>query len=340
MGAYKKLTSKDVIITPFEVNKSFNFTGLNSDFVSNEGIDGFVGRNNTSFFNPSSDPTSGNDNLFDRLVYHNIKQLYYGNYLSGSNGFISNAATASFNPDGTITGQVYTTNYNDYLESTIYVNDRVTGLGSGSYKYFPTEEDAYIAVLSIPTKLYGDYIVPGTFRFDTNNINPFYLIDDGQGNVYVPGASTISGDDEICGNIFYTQGIITITYNPTNISPDVNFFRLFNKDLWSGFPSPDERVFFTSSLTLYETQYKCTIRENEFNYSMNPTLLVSGGLDQIVNGKATYQDFATGSDFSPYVTSIGLYDEDQNLLAVGKLAKPLPTSQTTDTTILINLDLN
>ena len=340
MGAYKKLTSKDVIITPFEVNKSFNFTGLNSDFVSNEGIDGFVGRNNTSFFNPSSDPTSGNDNLFDRLVYHNIKQLYYGNYLSGSNGFISNAATASFNPDGTITGQVYTTNYNDYLENTIYVNDRVTGVGSGSYKYFPTEEDAYIAVLSIPTKLYGDYIVPGTFRFDTNNINPFYLIDDGQGNVYVPGASTISGDDEICGNIFYTQGIITITYNPTNISPDVNFFRLFNKDLWSGFPSPDERVFFTSSLTLYETQYKCTIRENEFNYSMNPTLLVSGGLDQIVNGKATYQDFATGSDFSPYVTSIGLYDEDQNLLAVGKLAKPLPTSQTTDTTILINLDLN
>jgi len=340
MGAYKKLTSKDVIITPFEVNKSFSFTGLNSDFVSNEGIDGFIGKNSTSFFNPSSDPTSGNDNLFEKLVYNNIKQLYYGNYLSGSNGFISNASTASFNPDGTITGPAYTTNYNDYLESTIYVNDRVTGLGSGSYKYFPTEEGAYIAVLSIPTKLYGDYIVPGTFRFDINNINPFYLIDDGQGNVYIPGASTISGKDEICGNIFYTQGIITITYNPTSISPDFLFFRLFNKDQWSGFPSPDERVFFTSSLTLYETQYKCTIRENEFNYSMNPTLLVSGGLDQIVNGKATYQDFATGSDFSPYVTSIGLYDEDQNLLAVGKLAKPLPTSQTTDTTILINLDLN
>ena len=99
-------------------------------------------------------------------------------------------------------------------------------------------------------------------------------------------------------------------------------------------------MFFTSSLTLHETQYKCTIRENEFNYSMNPTLLVSGGLDQVVNGKATYQDFATGSDFPPYITTVGLYDEDQNLLAVGKLAKPLPTSQTTDTTILINLDLN
>jgi hypothetical protein len=49
-------------------------------------------------------------------------------------------------------------------------------------------------------------------------------------------------------------------------------------------------------------------------------------------------DFATGSFFAPYVTTVGLYDGDYNLLAVGKLAKPLPTSRTTDTTILINFD--
>jgi hypothetical protein len=46
----------------------------------------------------------------------------------------------------------------------------------------------------------------------------------------------------------------------------------------------------------------------------------------------------TGSYFSPYVTTVGLYDEAQNLLAVGKLAQPLPTSATTDTTILVNID--
>jgi hypothetical protein len=49
-------------------------------------------------------------------------------------------------------------------------------------------------------------------------------------------------------------------------------------------------------------------------------------------------DFATGSYFAPYVTTVGLYDESYNLLAVAKLAKPLPTSRTTDTTILINFD--
>jgi len=48
--------------------------------------------------------------------------------------------------------------------------------------------------------------------------------------------------------------------------------------------------------------------------------------------------FVTASYFNPYVTTVGLYDDEQNLLAVGKLSQPLPTSTTTDTTILINID--
>ena len=87
---------------------------------------------------------------------------------------------------------------------------------------------------------------------------------------------------------------------------------------------------FSSSYTLFETQYKCTIGADEFNYSLNPSL-ISGSEGQMY-------DFATGSYFAPYVTTVGLYDESYNLLAVGKLAKPLPTSRTTDTTILINFD--
>jgi hypothetical protein len=87
---------------------------------------------------------------------------------------------------------------------------------------------------------------------------------------------------------------------------------------------------FSSSYELFETQYKCTIGADEFNYSLNPSL-ISGSEGQMY-------DFATGSYFAPYVTTVGLYDGAYNLLAVGKLAKPLPTSRTTDTTILINFD--
>ena len=100
---------------------------------------------------------------------------------------------------------------------------------------------------------------------------------------------------------------------------------------------------FSSSLDIFETQYKCTIRESEFNFSLNPSL--SSGSTQITAPQGTFftpgqyvSDFVTESYFSPYVTTIGLYDENQELLAIGKLSQPLPTSPTTDTTILINID--
>jgi hypothetical protein len=88
---------------------------------------------------------------------------------------------------------------------------------------------------------------------------------------------------------------------------------------------------FQSSRTIYETQYKCTIRPEEFNFSLNPSL-ISGSTE------GTVYNFVTGSYFSPYVTTVGFYNEAQELLMVAKLGQPLPTSRTTDTTILVNID--
>ena len=49
--------------------------------------------------------------------------------------------------------------------------------------------------------------------------------------------------------------------------------------------------------------------------------------------------FVTSSYFSPYVTTVGMYNNKKELLAVAKLAQPLPLSPTTDTSIIINLDI-
>ena len=95
---------------------------------------------------------------------------------------------------------------------------------------------------------------------------------------------------------------------------------------------------FESSIGLYETQYKCTIESDEFNYSLNPTLLSGSEISILTSGSDIYKDFATGSEFTPFITTVGLYNDSNELLAIGKLSQPLPTSQTTDTTILINLD--
>ena len=90
-------------------------------------------------------------------------------------------------------------------------------------------------------------------------------------------------------------------------------------------------VSFSSSLRIYEHQYKCTINENEFQYSLNKTLL-SGSLDDV------YYDFVTGSSFTPYISTVGLYNENNELLVVGKMSSPIPISQYTDTTVIINFD--
>lgn len=88
---------------------------------------------------------------------------------------------------------------------------------------------------------------------------------------------------------------------------------------------------FSSSYTINETQYKCTIKDHEFNFSLNPSLIRNGTTGSV-------SDFVTGSNFVPYITTIGLYDDNKELLAVAKLAQPLPMSSTTDSSIIINID--
>jgi hypothetical protein len=86
-------------------------------------------------------------------------------------------------------------------------------------------------------------------------------------------------------------------------------------------------------MTIYESQYKCTFSPNEYTYTQNPSA-ISGSL----NSGIVY-DFLTGSYFEPYITTVGLYNNANQLVAVGKLSQPLQSSNVTDTTILVNLDL-
>ena len=295
MSYLKSLTSKDIIVTPFKVHKEFSVGELST--YNPEGVFKFIGG---KVDYPEGGGKIGTGST--SLAYNSIKQLYYSNYLeNGTNGLVSNVGTASVNPDDSITGPRYTPNYINNIQS---IDD---------FRYFPTSSDKYIVGVSIPSKLFGENIKPGSV-----SVNSF--TDDGQGNLN--NTSNISE-----GNVLYHSGLIVLTNEGEGYTSNV----ANNFDITS--------VNWESTITIYETQYKCTIRANEFNYSVNPSLLTTYGINNTLNsGSADYQGFVTGSDFSPYVTTVGLYNDNQELLAVAKLAQPLPTSQTTDTTILINLD--
>tara|TARA_R100000406_G_scaffold91843_1_gene80075 strand:+ start:2411 stop:3523 length:1113 start_codon:yes stop_codon:yes gene_type:complete len=71
---------------------------------------------------------------------------------------------------------------------------------------------------------------------------------------------------------------------------------------------------FNNTIELNSTVYFCRVKHNEFNYSSNPTYL-TGSQIRVKN--------ETGDIPISYITSIGLYSADNELLAVGKFSEPI-----------------
>jgi hypothetical protein len=90
---------------------------------------------------------------------------------------------------------------------------------------------------------------------------------------------------------------------------------------------------FTNQHTVYENYITAQIKENEFNLTYNPSLLQTSS-----NAYSEVNNFATGSDFQPYATTLGLYNDDNELLMVAKFGQPVPISTETDMTFLIRYD--
>ena len=336
MSAYKQFLASDIIITPFEVSKGFSYKG-NELTGSDVGIDRYLGTNITgTIFDPNTDPLTGIVSpQYQRLVYNSVKELYYSNYLSSSYG--SPAATQSLIPGNNEAGNAY---IGPYDSSGRYFNYNQTTLTFE--KYFPTGANDVIGVLSVPSRLYGNYIQPGSFIWKSISGS---IYDDAQGNLI------LSSSGEICGQIFYPHGLAIIT---SDSSPGLDGYgyATYGNSLYgigdsiiieAFVTSSNVTCSFSSSLTIYETQYQCTIRDNEYNFTLNPSstsgsTLITSSIGNFYTPGQYLNNNVTGSSFSPYITTIGLYDEYQNLLAVGKLSQPLPISPTTDTTILINID--
>ena len=324
MTAFKQFNSQDIIVSPLEVAKGFSFSNGSALTASNVQIQRFRGEKNQSSLSNSDFP------ITQSTVYDSVLQLYYGNYISGSDGEVQPANTSSFTPDGVIQGLV---------TSNAYENYNTTDLNP--FKFFPTSSGLAVGVMSVPKNLFGDQIQPSSLKITTPSGSFF---DDGEGRL--KRETNHNSSSIFVGNVIYEHGMIVFTggnrtdatgeddnYGEAEYATGVYGGRsIDNNDIDNFVATENITVDFSSSFTIYETQYKSTIGQDEFNYSQNPSTLKNTYSDGIP------EDFITGSYFSPYVTTVGLYNELNELLAVGKLAQPLPTSRTTDTSILVNID--
>ena len=90
-----------------------------------------------------------------------------------------------------------------------------------------------------------------------------------------------------------------------------------------------QNISFNNTVELNSTIYFCRAHHNEFNYSSNPTYLSSSQ----IRVKSTTSDNPV-----TYITTVGLYSSDNELLAVAKLSEPLKKDPNTELTLRVRLD--
>ena len=134
--------------------------------------------------------------------------------------------------------------------------------------------------------------------------------------------SSINNSNRI-GNVMYAHGIATIT-TPSNTTKNV----YHSSSLW-------DSISFKGSQDVKEHLYICNVLDGEYNTSFNNTLRVKQDPKE-----DTMQSYVTSSHFSPYVTTVGLYNDFGDLCAVAKLAQPIKNPSEYDTSYQIRFDTN
>ena len=160
-----------------------------------------------------------------------------------------------------------------------------------------------INVISLPHLMVGDGIKPNSVILEYATIK---LKDDGLGNLIMPSLS-----DAKVGNVFYTHGLVVLHSSS---------YVLEHCDIQ-----------FKNTHVIEEHEYMCNATKQEFNATTNQSVL-----SDIANG--TVAGFVTSSAFNPYVTTVGLYDDNSNLLAIGKLGQAIKKSEKFDTSYVVRFD--
>ena len=146
-----------------------------------------------------------------------------------------------------------------------------------------------------------------------------------------------------CGLLFYQAGICAITSSvfesllttpasASSVGSDPFSGILTGSNITAIADAVRHRIYnlqFNNTVELNSSVYFCRINHNEFNYSTNPTYL-SGSKIRV---KTQASDLPVS-----YITTVGLYNDNNELLASAKLSEPLKKSSDTEFTLRVRLD--
>ena len=262
-------------------------------------------------------------------IYNQMSQVLMGYNESGS--------IRNFDSDGTLDDDAGSMHQCIFVNfSRLLVKDEIKK-NSFRMKLY-TKWDATIANTlqtepdSSKTYTLGDY----------NSANEFRTSPSGDyGLVYKQTSDTSSAANSV-GLIFYQAGIMVLTsslftgdfgWDPTHsiITSSISLASISGtiENLADGFRRSIADLDFNNTIELNSSIYFCRVNHNEFNYSANPTYISNSKL--VV--KNNYNDLPV-----TYLTTVGLYGADNELLAVAKLSEPIRKDPNTELTLRVRLD--
>jgi hypothetical protein len=340
MSSFKKLNKADVTTVSYAANKRWSFV-YSSSLLNNTGSEITVYRSQKDTFNVTGSTTTNGQ--YQSLIHAQLNHLFYQSY----SGSLLDTGSLKFNITTYISASQNrpTASYFNYNTNPLLVKNFPTGnLGDP------------INVINVSQKIFGSKILPTSLLISSSTT---YITDDGNGNLYdsagiideyialsyISSSYFLSGsiDSGIVhvGNIFYAHGLIVFT------NTESKYDGLFTTAITNSISFQNEHI-------VYENEVRCIVKESDYNLSYNPTLIKYGGQYMtLVSGStspsgsrykvtgsidSTLKDFATGSDFHPYATTIGLYNDEDELLMVAKLGKPMMISPDTDMTFIVKYD--
>lgn len=149
-----------------------------------------------------------------------------------------------------------------------------------------------------------------------------------------------NGTGSEVGQVWYNAGVVILhpdtawgaitLWSGSKSLINVQFSGTINQ-MVDGVREGIEQINVINQTNLQSSVYFCRAFNNEFNYSSNPTFTDTTGLIRVTSGSNILTT-------RTYITTIGLYDENDNLLAVGKVNRPVLKSPETEATFRLRLD--
>jgi len=192
---------------------------------------------------------------------------------------------------------------------------------------------------SVKLTLNTDLADSGLAQFTASDDGAVTAFKQDVGGEYAPLKISGSSGTEV-GQVWYNAGVIVI---PADLAFKTVLLwsgsdTLINlqssgsiNNLANGLRRHIERVDFHNQTNLHSTVYFCRATNKEFNYSSNPTFIDADQRIRVTSGSNILQT-------RTYVTTIGLYDANDNMLAGGKVNKPIAKSPDTESIYRVRLD--